>query len=230
MNVTKSAPYFDTLEEGKVLTVTVTGGSAILEFFIGGTSLLKAVANTTLTFGPYATNVEIIVTNISGIINASKSNPIRQMATLVTDASNNVTGIINPGSGATIPFPVAGYSPSAVAITGGTINGATIGQTTPAAVNTSNLQLTFTDSTGTPGNVTNNSPRGKVSFAAGSSIVVVTNSLVTTSSSVIADLNVADGALNAIVSCVAGNGTITITGNAAATTSGLARSDFIVFN
>ena len=43
---------------------------------------------------------------------------------------------------------------AAVAITGGTINTATIGQTTPGAVKTSNLAATFTDSSATPGNVT----------------------------------------------------------------------------
>ena len=122
------------------------------------------------------------------------------------------------------------YNPASVAITGGTINGATIGQTTPAAVKTSNLQMVFADSTATPGNVTNNSPRGKVSFAAAASTIVVTNSLVALTSSVIADMNAIDGALNAIISCKAAAGSFTITGNAAATTSGLAQCDFIVIN
>ena len=105
-----------------------------------------------------------------------------------------------------------------------------IGTTTPGIVKTSNLQMVFTDSSGTPGNVTNNSPRGKVSFAALATTIVVTNSLVSATSSVIAGMNVTDGALTGIISCIAGAGTITITGNAAATTAGLAKCNFVVFN
>lgn len=160
----------------------------------------------------------------------TKWSQLNYVAQMVVDGSNNITGFVNPSNGASVPFPLAGFNPASVAITGGAINGASIGQTTPAAVKTSNLAMSFTDSTGTPGNVTNNSPRGKVSFASGANTIVITNSLVTASSSVIADLNTVDGALNAIVTCLAGAGTITITANAAATTAGLAKCDFIVIN
>lgn len=156
------------------------------------------------------------------------ANTNRIVGSRLFDAVGNWIGMLGlNGQENTLP-PVVNQA--AVAITGGNINGTAIGQTTPAAVKTSNLQMTFTDSTGTPGNVVNNSPRGKVSFAAAATTIVVTNSLVTATSSVIADLNTIDGALSAIVSCIAGAGTITITANVAATTAGLAKCDFIVFN
>lgn len=77
------------------------------------------------------------------------------------------------------------YTPGSVTVTGGTINGTTIGQTTPAAVKTSNLAATFTDSSATPGSVTNNSPRGKASMVANVlTPITITNSLVTATSSI----------------------------------------------
>ena len=123
---------------------------------------------------------------------------------------------------------VAKYVPSAVAITGGTINGATIGQTTPAAVKTSNLAAVFTDSSGTPGNVTNSSPRGRVAIAAGASSVVVTSTLVTAASTVFAIVSSVDGTLLTINQVVPAAGSFTIYGNAAATAT--TKVDFVVVN
>lgn len=92
-----------------------------------------------------------------------------------------------------------------------------IGTTTPGIVKTSNLQATFTDSSGTPGNVTNNSPRGKAAFAAAGSTVVVTNSLVTATSLVHIQMEGADATLTSILRVVPAAGSFTVTGNAAAT-------------
>ena len=119
------------------------------------------------------------------------------------------------------------YNPASVAITGGTINGASIGQTTAAAVKTSNLAATNTDSSGTPGNVTNNSPRGRAAFAAAGSTVVVTSSLVTAASTILVLLGGADATLTS-VRVGAAAGSFTVTGNAAAT--GITRFDFLVVN
>lgn len=121
------------------------------------------------------------------------------------------------------------YQPGSVAITGGTINGATIGQTTPAAVKTSNSQAAFGDSSGTPGNVTNNNPRGRVALAAGASTIVVTSTLVTASSLVMTQMRSTDGAATAVVSAIASAGSFTITFNGASTGTA-AQVDFLVVN
>lgn len=133
-----------------------------------------------------------------------------------------------PNSASNTTQPIT-YVPSSVAITGGTINTATIGQTTPGAVKTSNLAATFTDSSGTPGNVTNNSPRGRVAVAAAATTVVVTNSLVTASSMIVAMVRAIDGAATDIVTTTAAAGSFTITMNAA-TTGTACVLDFLVVN
>lgn len=104
-----------------------------------------------------------------------------------------------------------------------------IGTTTPNTVKTSNLQATFVDSSGTPGNVTNNNPRGRVAFAAGASTVVVTSSLVTATSMVIPVLRSTDTALLFIDTCITAAGSFTITANAASTGTA-AQADFLVVN
>ncbi|MEN6302488.1 MAG: hypothetical protein ABFD96_07165 [Armatimonadia bacterium] len=117
---------------------------------------------------------------------------------------------------------------AAVAITGGTINGATIGQTTPAAVKTSNLAATFTDSSATPGNVTNSSPRGRVAVAAAASAVTVTSTLVAATSTVFAVVSSVDATLLEVLRVVPAAGSFTITCNAAATAA--TKVDFMVIN
>lgn len=121
------------------------------------------------------------------------------------------------------------YDPASVAITGGSVNGTSIGQTTAAAVKTSNLAATYTDSSGTPGNVTNNSPRGRVALAAGTSTIVVTSSIVTAASMIVAMVRATDGAATDIVTTTAAAGSFTITMNAA-TTGTACVIDFLVVN
>lgn len=104
-----------------------------------------------------------------------------------------------------------------------------IGQATPAPVKTSDLQANFTDATATPGAATINTNRGRVAFAAAASTVVVTNSLVTASSMVIAVLRAADGSLTQILRVTPGAGSFTITANAASTGTA-AQADFLVVN
>lgn len=104
-----------------------------------------------------------------------------------------------------------------------------IGNITPNSVKTSNLQATFTDSTGTPGNVTNNSPRGRVAFGAGAATVVVTSSLVTAASMIIVTLRTPDTALTDVLRVLPTAGSFTITANAASTGTA-AQADFLVVN
>lgn len=103
------------------------------------------------------------------------------------------------------------------------------GATTLAAVSATSLATFFTNSTATPGNVTNNSARGRVAFAAGASTVVVTSSLVTANSMIIATLRAADGSLTSILRVLSIAGSFTITANAASTGTA-AQADFLVIN
>lgn len=90
------------------------------------------------------------------------------------------------------------------------------GASTLAATRITSLQSVKTDSSGTPGNVTNNAQHGRAAFAAAANTVVVTNSLVAATSSVFVQVGGADATLNSVrVTCAAGS--FTVTGNAAAT-------------
>jgi hypothetical protein len=88
--------------------------------------------------------------------------------------------------------------------------------------------LGITDSSGAPGNVTNNATRGRAAFAAAASTCVVTNSQVTANSMVVVTLRVNDATLTAIKSVVTAAGSFTVTGIAAATAA--AAFDFLVLN
>ena len=120
------------------------------------------------------------------------------------------------------------YLPASVAITGGTINGTAIGGTTRAAGAFTTLAVTRTDSSGTPGNVTNNSALGRAAFAAAGTTVVVTNSTVTATSEVFVNLITTDATLTSIRVTTIGAGSFTVTGNAAATAA--ATFSFLVVN
>lgn len=89
--------------------------------------------------------------------------------------------------------------------------------------------MNFTNSTGTPGNVTNNSPRGRCALAAAATTVVVTNNLVTANSMVVVELRAVDGAATSILTCVTAAGSFTVTFNGASTGTA-AQFDFLVVN
>lgn len=120
------------------------------------------------------------------------------------------------------------YVPSAVAITGGTINATPIGGTTRAAGAFTTLAVTRTDSSGTPGNVTNNSALGRAAFAAAASTCVVTNSTVTATSEVFVNLITTDATLTSCRVTAVAAGSFTVTGNAVATAA--TTFSFIVVN
>ena len=122
--------------------------------------------------------------------------------------------LIGASSGIWQPAPFYNNNPG---ITGGSVLGV------------SNFGAAFTSSTGTPGNVTNNSPRGRVALAAASTTIVVANSLVTVNSMVSCQLRSIDGAANAIQTVVTAAGSFTITFNAASTGTA-AQVDFLVVN
>lgn len=126
--------------------------------------------------------------------------------------------LIDRGDAVLVTADGGHFNPSTVAITGGTINGASVGATTRSTGAFTTLALTRTDSTGTPGNVTNNSALGRAAFAAAGSTVVVTSSIVTASSEVFVQLlGAADATLTSIIGVTVAAGSFTVTGNAAAT-------------
>lgn len=89
-----------------------------------------------------------------------------------------------------------------------------------------NLSKTVTAG-GTTGAQTINKPAGSVNFAAAATSLVVTNSLVTTSSVILCTVATNDTTLKS-VQCVAGSGSFTIFGSAAATAE--TRVNFVVIN
>lgn len=88
----------------------------------------------------------------------------------------------------------------------------------------------FPDTSGTPGNATVNSARGRVAIAAGAGSVVITNSYVNANSVVLAviDQAAADGTLLYIARVAPAAGSFTIYGNANATAAVAVR--FVVLN
>ena len=122
------------------------------------------------------------------------------------------------------------YNPAAVAVTGGSVNATTVGATTPStgsftSLRSTSLQSALTDSSGTPGNVTQNVAHGRAAFPAAASSVVVTNSQVASTSSVFVQLGGTDATLTAVRVTTAA-GSFTVTGNAAAT--GVTPFDYLV--
>lgn len=138
--------------------------------------------------------------------------------TLAASSTTTLSGAVtmSPANLAITMSPTGTGTVIIAPATTGSMNNMSLGQTWPAAVKTSNLAATFTDSSATPGNVTNNSPRGRAAFAAGASTVVVTSSLVTAASSVFIQQENADSTLTAMT-VIPAAGSFTVTGKAAAT-------------
>lgn len=208
MNITRARPYYNTLVVGKQLQITIaSNGQALVEGFVNNVKMMSQTVVANTTFGPFMNNVGLRVSNLTGLVDVEES---------LSLIAYNPASILQTGG-----------SISNVAITAGSINNTPIGATTPAAVKTSNLAATFTDSSATAGNVTNNSPRGRAAFAAAGTSVVVTNSLVAVASTVLVSLDGADATLTSLRTLPAA-GSFTVTGNAAAT--GITRFDFFVIN
>ena len=86
----------------------------------------------------------------------------------------------------------------------------------------------YGDSSGTPGAATLNTVRGRCAIAIAASTVVITNSLVTTTSTVVPILESLDATLTTLLRVLPAAGSFTITGNGVATAPAIVR--FIVFN
>lgn len=189
-------------------------GTLYIENFSGSAAAVTYTVNSSTAYPGNFTTVAAS-TSISGPVSATT---LAASGAVTLNGANAAISLAPTGTGSVTINPA----------TAGNINNMAIGQTTAAAVKTSNLQATYTDSSGTPGNVTNNSPRGRAAFAAAGSSVVVTNSLVTATSSVFVQQETADATLTTILSVVPAAGSFTVTGNAAAT--GTTKFSFFVVN
>lgn len=90
------------------------------------------------------------------------------------------------------------------------------------------LTQPFTDNSGTPGNTTINTPRGRAAIAAAATACVVTNSSVLATSGVFISLKGTDATATTARVSSQGAGTFTVTAIAAAT--GNTVFDFLVVN
>lgn len=90
------------------------------------------------------------------------------------------------------------------------------------------LTVNTTDGSGTPGAVTINKPSGKAAIASSSASIVITNSLVTSASSVFVQLQTTDATLHSVQTVVPAAGSFTVTCNATAT--GTPTICFLVIN
>ena len=97
------------------------------------------------------------------------------------------------------------------------LNGAAYGPLATQAYVLTFVGGTIADSTGTPGNATQNTNRGRAAFAIGASTVVITNSNVTSTSCITATLQTVDATLRHVESVVCAAGSFTIRGNDIAT-------------
>lgn len=204
------------LQQGQSETVAIPAGQSIrvgafrraqasvnIPFGLPG-GPIAIIADNASTFGPYPAGASVTVSAVIGELE------------YVVAASPVLTD--NP------------FNPAAAALTGGTINGTSVGATTPStgsftSLRSTSLQSVLTDGSGTPGNVTQNVSRGRAAFAAAGSTVVVTNSQVTANSTILVSLGGADATLTS-VRVTAAAGSFTVTGNAAAT--GTTPFDYLV--
>jgi hypothetical protein len=134
---------------------------------------------------------------------------------------------LSPASANVVLSPTGTGVVTIAPATAGTINNCSIGATTRSTGAFTQVAITRTDSTGTPGNVTNNSALGRAAIAAAATTCVVTNSLVTANSEVFVEMISNDTTLTSIRVTVAA-GSFTVTGNAAATAATSFR--FLVLN
>jgi len=96
-------------------------------------------------------------------------------------------------------------------------SGLAISYVPPTFIEVAKNRGAISDSTGTPGAATQNAYRGRVAIAAGASSVVVTNSFITATSCVFAQIQNFDATLTTILRVVPGAGSFTIQGNVNAT-------------
>lgn len=196
------------LQQGQTESVVVPAGQSIR---IGAYRRAQASAN--IPFGSPGGPIAIVVDS------GATFGPYPAGATIVVCA---VIGEVEYVIGASPVLTDNPFNPAAAVITGGSVNNTPVGATTPntgsfTSLRSTSLQSVLVDGTGTPGNVTQNTGRGRVALAAAASTIVVTNSQVAANSTIIATLRSVDGAATDIITVLPAAGSFTITMNGATT-------------
>lgn len=243
---TISAPLF--ANAGAIVSVTAASGATCVVEYTQGS--LQDINNNVATWAVWPKGTVTSGATFSDLANDPmyiRIKPASGLGTLSIEDAPTADALkpyrndfgTTAGAGAFSTLSASGATSLAAVSASGVVSGTgfsnymaappSIGTTTPGIVKTSNLQATYTDSSGTPGNVTNSSPRGRVALAAAASTIVVTSTLVSTTSMVKCQLRSVDGAATSVVSCLSAAGSFTITFNAASTGTA-AQVDFLVIN
>jgi len=179
------------------------------------------------TFGPFGVAGDIFIVNDAGSAGALtytffQSNG--QVDNFTVGGALSVFGSYSQSNGT---FSCSGTGAKTLTATTAnvTLGATTTGLTTLTRLDT--FTVVSTDSSGTPGNATNNNLSGRAAFAAAGSTVVITNSKVTAASKVFVSLAGGDATLTSVRVTPAA-GSFTVTGNVAATATTV--FDFFVVN
>jgi len=170
-------------------------------FIAHGTLTIYNDVGSALTYNFVSANYEVnIFQSYSALVSYG--------ATTLSPANANVT--ISPTGTGTVTINPA---------TLGNIDNCRIGATSRGIGLFSLIGINHGDLSGTPGNATMSTPKGRNAIAAGSNNIVITNAVCTATSTVFAVINQAsaDATLTQIVRVVPAAGSFTIYGNANAT-------------
>ncbi len=209
---------------GGAYTVAYLTAGAGLFRTNGDGSLTVGISNTTVTAGSYgsASSVTTLTVNAQGQLTVAGSVAIAIAATQITSGTLSVA---NGGTGlATLTVNQIPYGNGTAAFQSSanlTYNGSIFTAKANIVVD-----KTITAG-GTTGAQTINKTAGSVNFAAAAASLVVTNSLVTTSSIILATVGTNDATMRS-VQAVAAAGSFTLYANAAATAE--TRVNFLVLN
>lgn len=93
MIITKFVPYAEILEAGKILNITLTNGSVIVEGFKDSQKVISASPSSSTKLGPYPNDVFFKVSLVSGVADVFESFSFDQVAGI------SPSGYINPKTG-----------------------------------------------------------------------------------------------------------------------------------
>lgn len=225
-----------------VVTIAPATAGSINKMIIGGTTPLAGTfttltatgavalspASANVVLSPTGTGVVTIAPATAGSLNnviIGGSTPLAGTFTTLTAATLSTTGAValSPASANVVLSPTGTGVVTIAPATAGSVNNVVIGGSTPLAatftslVATTGFQLPGTVTAGgTTGAQTINKLSGTINFAAGSATIVVTDSLVTTSSIVLAVVRTNDSTA-LIKNVVPASGSFTVRLNATAT-------------
>lgn len=199
--------------EGRITFVSAENGHLAKA---GGGGRSFGPQATSVTFGPFGVGGTLTVFADAGSVDYTINASTFQNLTVAASYAQTAGTFSSTGTGAkTLTATTANV----------TLGATTTGLTTLTRLDT--LTVISTDSSGTPGNATNNNLSGRAAFAAAASTCVITNSKVTAASKVFVQIITNDATLKSCVALPAA-GSFTVTGNAAAT--GTTVFDFLVVN